>query len=463
MRYTHRPRLLVMSFAVAVIVLSGAPRRTLAESLLDFKTLYYKEDGDRIQVIAPMAAYQSEWGDGLTIRVEGIYNSISGATPTGAPAVAGPVLNTPAPVKATVRKNGGTVIVPDGGDDEEEDDGDKAAGRAVKAGARAQAPSMTAPPLFNSMAGATPPTPPPTPKPKPQPGKTPATVPSPAVPASTGGKVPTADFDDTRVAGNLDLSYKAGRHTPGLALSYSDESDYVSKGVALKDAIDFNKKNTTLLLGVAGTFDEINPSYGNISEDKTTYDLQAGLTQVLDPVTLATVSVTIGRTDGYLSDPYKVVELNGVLVGEDRPDSKDKHILFGSLTRYFEPLNGSLETTYRYYSDTFGIDAHTASLAWYQKVGEHWVVRPLIRYYTQSEADFYGVRFAGTPDHYSSDYRLSEMSSFGGGLKVIWSPNPRMSFDVSYERYEQQGLDNETPDELYPTANMIMVGARFWF
>jgi hypothetical protein len=275
--------------------------------------------------------------------------------------------------------------------------------------------------------------------------------------------VPTADFDDTRVGANLDLSRKIGRHTPTLALAYSQEDDYLSRGVALKDAIEFNKKNTILLTGLAGTFDDINPANGRPDDTKTTYDLLLGVTQVLNPVTLATLSATIGRTDGYLSDPYKVVELNGVLVPEERPDSKDKYILYGSLVRYVEPLNGSLETSYRFYSDTFGINSHTLSAAWYQKIGEHWVVRPLVRYYTQTEADFYGVRFTGSPSEYSSDYRVSEMSSFGGGLKVIWTPNSRVSFDISYERYEQQGLDNETPDELYPAANMIMVGARLWF
>jgi hypothetical protein len=452
MRHAQRSRLLVMSFAVAVIVLAGAPRRTRADSLLDFKTLYYAEDGGRIRVIAPMAAVQSEWGDAWTIRVEGIYNSISGATPTGAPAVGGAPASL-APAKTVVRNTGGPVIVPDDDDEDEDEAEDKGGRSAFKSGAASKA-------LFNSMAGATPPPPPPPPPPKP--GKTPTSVPAPA-PASTGGKVPTADFDDTRVGANLDLSRKIGRHTPTLALAYSQEDDYLSRGVALKDAIEFNKKNTILLTGLAGTFDDINPANGRPDDTKTTYDLLLGVTQVLNPVTLATLSATIGRTDGYLSDPYKVVELNGVLVPEERPDSKDKYILYGSLVRYVEPLNGSLETSYRFYSDTFGINSHTLSAAWYQKIGEHWVVRPLVRYYTQTEADFYGVRFTGSPSEYSSDYRVSEMSSFGGGLKVIWTPNSRVSFDISYERYEQQGLDNETPDELYPAANMIMVGARLWF
>lgn len=448
------PRHLVLSLSVALLLMSAAPRRVKGESLLDFKTLYYEEDGDAIKVIAPSVAWQSEWSDGWSIRVEGIYNSISGATPSGAPRVksaapaAAPVVVGPVRVAPVIR--------PDPGDDDE-DEGDDKRLRFKRSTPAASVPVSGA--TFNSLSGATPP-PTPTPTPKPKPGK-PAPVP---VPVATGqeGKIPKVDFDDTRTAANFELSKRLGRHTPTLSLSYSQESDYASKGVAVKDAIDFNKKNTTLMVGVGGTFDDIRPS-GKPDDDKTTVDFLVGVTQVLDPVTLLNVSVTVGRTDGYLADPYKVVELNGVLVPEKRPDSKDKQILYGSLTRYFEPLRGSLETSYRFFNDSNGIQSHTLALAWYQKINEHWMVRPLIRYYTQSEADFYGVRFTGTPDEYSSDFRISEMSALGGGLKVIYSPNSRMSFDLSYERYEQWGLDNETPDELYPSANMIMMGVRLWF
>ena len=437
----------MLSLAVAALLVMGSQKRARADSLLDVKTLYYEEDGDRIKVVAPSTAWQSEWGDGFAIRVEGIYNSISGATPTGAPAA--PRVNVVSPSTVTVNPVRKPKPIVDPGDDEDDDERDDKGAKAPVAAA-----------AYNSLSGATPPVPTPTPTPKP--GK-PSATPTPTPTPSTGtGKIPTANFDDTRVAGNVELSKKIGRHTPSLSLSYSHETDYLSRGVAVKDSIDFNKKNTTLLVGAAGTFDDIEPE-GRSSDEKTTVDVLVGVTQVLDPVTLVNLSATVGRTDGYLTDPYKVVELNGVLVGEKRPDTKDKQILYGSMTRYFEPLNGSLETGYRFYNDSFGIQAHTLSLAWYQKLGEHWMVRPLFRYYTQSEADFYGVRFAGSPGDYSSDYRLSEMSSYGGGLKVIWSPNSRVSVDLSYERYQQQGLDNETPDELYPAANMIMVGVRLWF
>jgi hypothetical protein len=272
-----------------------------------------------------------------------------------------------------------------------------------------------------------------------------------------------AEFSDDRYAGNVELIKKIANHAVSGLLSYSTESDYDSAGLALKDTIDFNQKNTALILGGAYTHDSIDPANGTAPGTKDTVDLLIGLTQLLDPRTLFTIDFTLGQTTGLLSDPYKVVELNGNLVAEQRPDSKTKQILYLSLAHYFPRAYGSLEGSYRYYTDGFGIDAHTAQLAWFQKLGAHWILQPQIRYYDQSQADFYAVRFAGTPDFYSSDYRVSALNSLGAGLKLVWMPNTRFQIDAEYMRYEQSGTDGVTAEAMYPSANVFIVGARVWF
>ena len=39
--------------------------------------------------------------------------------------------------------------------------------------------------------------------------------------------------------------------------SYSQESDYASRGISLTHAYDFNQKNTTIVLGIAHNFDSV--------------------------------------------------------------------------------------------------------------------------------------------------------------------------------------------------------------
>ena len=187
-----------------------------------------------------------------------------------------------------------------------------------------------------------------------------------------------------------------------------------------------------------------------------------GLTQVLDPRTTFTVNYTVGNSDGYLTDPYKLVELNGALVGEKRPGTRDKNILYLSLSHFFPDLKGSLEGGFRSYTDSFGIDSQTLTLSWYQKMGLYHILRPQLRYYDQSAADFYGVRFKGSPEFYSSDYRLSDLTSLGAGLKLIYTPNARFQYDLEYMRYMQSGNDGVTADDAYPSASVFTVGMRIW-
>ncbi|MFO1529289.1 MAG: DUF3570 domain-containing protein [Kiritimatiellia bacterium] len=275
--------------------------------------------------------------------------------------------------------------------------------------------------------------------------------------------MPKASVEDQRTAFDVEfIKALENGHTPSLQLAYSQESDYTSMGVAAKDAISFNKKNTTLLLGAAYTGDTVEGIFLQGQEKKDTFDVMAGVTQVLDPKTLFTANLTLGMLDGYLSDPYKVAEVNGSLVPDHRPDSKDRQIGYLALTRFIEPANASLEGSYRFYNDSFGIQSHTLSLAWYQKLSETFTLRPAVRYYTQTEADFYGVRFTGNPEFYSSDYRVSSFDAVGYGLKAIYQPNDRFAADISVDRYVQEGNDSVTSSDAYTKALMVIFGVRIW-
>jgi hypothetical protein len=48
------------------------------------------------------------------------------------------------------------------------------------------------------------------------------------------------------------------------------------------------------------------------------------------------------------------------------------------------------------------------------------------------------------------------------GLKAIWTPNSRCSFDLEYELYDQKGSDGVTSQDVYPQANVIIAGVRIW-
>lgn len=420
-----------------------------------------------MRVISPTLLYEHELSTSMKVKLDGIYNSISGATPSGAP-----------PLKTITTYRTVTTQAPpapgnsyeeddrndDRNDDREEDDeeeDDKSRGKVRRI-------LNSYPGGYTAKAGATP-----APRPAPSPsgggstssggGVNTTTVADSKTVYDKSGKAPRAQVDDERIGVGMELTKTLKNHTVAAQISLSEESDYTSHAVALRNSTDFNQKNTTLLLGVSYAHDVVDAVTMSGSESKNSLDGMIGVTQVLDKKTTISINLTLGTTDGYLTDPYKVVELNGAIVPEIRPDNRTKSILFLALNRYVDSLNGAAELTYRYYDDSFGVQGQTIGFSWYQKLSPRWMLRPSVRYYSQTAADFYDIQFTGTPSYFSSDYRISEMSAIGYGMKLIWFPSDKLSFDIAVDRYVQSGEDGITADDMYPEALSVMAGLRIWF
>jgi hypothetical protein len=302
-------------------------------------------------------------------------------------------------------------------------------------------------------------------------------------PAPAGSdQVPLSKLTERRKAWNAVFSHQFARVNLALGAANSRESDYVSTGWSVNSLTDFNQKNTTLLAGVAGTDDDIRVFYQSARASKQTNDVIVGVTQLLDPRTSVSFNLTWGRQTGYLSDPYKLVQKNTEIIpgvflpltfAENRPAERDKWIAMAVLNRAFPEQHGAIDFSYRFYHDTYDTNSHTLDLGWFQNFGEHFVVRPGVRFYAQSAADFYYYKLDGTSvmpvagpprpggPFYSSDYRLSEMRTVTYGLKVVWNVTEALQFDAAYERYDMRGTDGVTPQSAYCRADIFTIGAKF--
>ena len=302
-------------------------------------------------------------------------------------------------------------------------------------------------------------------------------------PAKPGSdQVPLSQLTDRREAGSIEVTHPLERVALVGGFATSKESDYLSDVWSAKALIDFNQKNTILQLGYARANDDITAAFLTTSREKTADDLIIGVTQLLSPQTVITANLSYGYTSGYISDPYKIVEkrteiLPGFFLDltfpENRPSSKEKWIGFVSVNHALENLNAAVEGSYRLLDDTFGTTSHTVELAWFQKFGERLIVRPAMRFYQQSAADFYRVDLNGTSitppneatgraPYYSADYRLSSMRTWMLGVKAIWDINDWCAIDVTAERYLMQGRDRVTPASAYADANVFTIGFKLW-
>ena len=307
---------------------------------------------------------------------------------------------------------------------------------------------------------------------------------APPVPGTNA--VAMAVMHDHRYAGSLAGDFKFGNNLLSPQISYSQEHDYRSLGISLNGAMDFNEKNTTLSGGLSHDFDQVLPYPGEDPaitrpRDKDTTDGLLGFSQVLDQNTVAGANLTLGYSSGYLSDPYKRVLFDDfpytpgnpfTVFPEHRPDHKFRQVVLLSLQHDFEPLDGAVDVSYRFYHDSFGIFAHTAEVQWNQKIGRYVMLSPFIRYYTQTAASFYGTHFPGdptnpttypTPEYYSADYRLSALYSWTYGLSLSVRAQKHLSLEIAYQRYEMHGTDGVTAAAQYPNANVFTGSLTIWF
>jgi hypothetical protein len=142
------------------------------------------------------------------------------------------------------------------------------------------------------------------------------------------------------------------------------------------------------------------------SQDKKSYDLFTGVSQIIDKNTVISANLTLSYSQGYLNDPYKVVQRDEVTVVPDslggtidipvvnnyqdnRPDERFRQVLQLQGTRYFEPLDGALDVVLRLSNDDCGIFSEALQIEWRQEIGEHLLVVPFFRYYHQNAADFF--------------------------------------------------------------------------
>ena len=298
-------------------------------------------------------------------------------------------------------------------------------------------------------------------------------------------------FKDTRFAGSLTYDrpfLSAGRWNVGL--QGSSEHDYLSIGASTGITREFDRKNTTISLGVSGSRDEISPEGGvptafaemgaatghheddftrgddgeydenrgeGSGDTKSVVDGVVGLTQVVNRTTLIRFNYSISNSSGYLNDPYKFVS---VLYGPDdpsagdpitylyekRPDSHTKHSIYAQAKKRI--ASTTMDISYRFLWDDWGITSHTAELKHRVPIGETVYFEPHVRLYEQTAADFYRTYLLSgeaLPAEASADPRLGPMTAITVGNRVGGFHVGEQEFAVTLEYYRQFLKDGDQP------------------
>lgn len=194
---------------------------------------------------------------------------------------------------------------------------------------------------------------------------------------------------------------------------------------------------------------------------RNTFDGTLTLSQVVNKnFQMSLIAEGIAQ-NGYLGLPFhRVYFTDGSEKIENLPSNRLK-IPLGIRMNYFLGDKVILRSYYRYYTDDWGIKAHTASLEVPYKVSPFVSISPFYRYYIQTASQYFAPYEQHSPNdtYYTSNYNLSAFTSQFYGINVRITPEKGVfnipffnMVDLRYGHYTQTtGL----------TANNIGINLRF--
>jgi hypothetical protein len=278
-----------------------------------------------------------------------------------------------------------------------------------------------------------------------------------------------------------------GKTQYSLGYTTSEESDYTANSASFDVSQDLFGDLTTISFGHSRGWDEVRRRGDDAfaeSVDRRSY--RVGLSQIVTPQLLMGASYELVTDEGYLNNPYRSVRYldpesaSGYSYqAEIYPHTRTSSAA-SVRARYFLPYRAALHGEYRYFTDTWGIDAHTAEIGYTHPWTERWVFELGYRFYTQSAADFYSDLFE-RPDQQNFLARDKELSTFSSHmlslgatyeLSLEWKFLQRSTLSFFYDRmmfeYDDfRDLTSSAPVGTEPLygfdANVFRVFFSGWF
>ena len=97
-----------------------------------------------------------------------------------------------------------------------------------------------------------------------------------------------------------------------------------------------------------------------------------------------------------------------------------------------------MRASYRYYTDTFQLDAHTTEFELHQYLLPRLIARGSFRYYAQTGVDFFSTAYPlqeSLLHPRTADSDLARFHAQEYGLKLLWLARGQSSLDIGYFHY----------------------------
>ncbi len=227
-------------------------------------------------------------------------------------------------------------------------------------------------------------------------------------------------YTEERTQGSLALDMLQGKTQYSVSYTLSDESDYTANTASFDVSQDIFGDLTTVSFGFSQGWDEVRKRDDNtFNETVDRRNYRFSLQQIVTPRLMAGLNYEVITDEGFLNNPYRSVRYlddssarGYSFQPELYPQTRTSNAV--SITaQYYLPYRASVSAEYRYFTDTWGIDANTASLGYTQPWGKRWILEAGYRWYDQSAADFYSDLFprADAQNFLARDKELSTFTS----------------------------------------------------
>ncbi len=232
-------------------------------------------------------------------------------------------------------------------------------------------------------------------------------------------------YSEQRDQAGLSLDVLDDKTQYTVSVVGSEESDYSARTASFDVSQDLFGDLTTVSFGFTRGWDEVrrngDPQFDE-PVDRRSY--RFGLSQIVTPTLVLGLAYETITDEGFLNNPYRSVRYLEPDAGsgfafqpEVYPRTRTSNAAALN-ARYFLPYRAAVHGEYRYFTDTWGIDASTVSVGYTHPLGERWILEGGYRWYDQSAADFYADLF---PRRDAQNFlaRDKELSSFTSQMLSI--------------------------------------------
>ena len=235
-------------------------------------------------------------------------------------------------------------------------------------------------------------------------------------------------YEEERTQWSFGVDYLRGNTTLRAGYTSSTESDYDAKTYSLSASQDMFGALTTLTLSYAYGDDLVGKSTDPTFEREVKRQVYGvGLSQILTKNLITSMNFETVTEEGFLNNPYRSVRYlnSGVPRGfsfeeEVYPNTRTSNAL-GMRAKYYLPYRAAIEGEYRFYTDTWDIQGHTASLTYVHPWGD-FTFEGKLRFHDQTGAHFFSDLFprSQATNFRGRDKELSPLTSITYRAKVSY-------------------------------------------